>query len=504
MRRAAGMPASATDATTTIKARREERGERELIALAARVVDSPIRTIRLADLADHPDNVRDEPGDVADLMANIKALGLLQHPVVASRDAFLGAYPEYASQIGSRNYVILVGHRRRLACQQLGWTELDARVADELIDADATDVETMIAENILRRALSPIEEARALQRLLERRGGDQRAVAQRFGMSQPWISKRLKLLDLAPELQAGVARPANAADEGPARLSVTDALIYAGLEDPEEQRGAWALAQRQGLKAEAAVTQQRAESRRHAGETQARKRAADEGLPFEAAVAAERLLFEEPDVDAARQGGHLVVTADERGVFAYAAAADSPTASRRPAPRPRHADQSGDRQQARQATAARASACKRIAARKPSTADATRHMAICIAGRNTAFFEALRLAHGWLIASNIGPDERDPEAYRAAVLAGREETTVLQLAWAMALAYDELRAREDRPWDTRDAAHLDRLAHEASYDPTSWEQARLAVARTSTSPSADPPAPASPAGVTSSTSGSKR
>jgi ParB family chromosome partitioning protein len=57
-------------------------------------------------------------------------------------------------------------------------------------------VEIALIENLQREDLNPIEEARGLKRALELPGLSQKALAERLGVSQPWISNRIRVLDL--------------------------------------------------------------------------------------------------------------------------------------------------------------------------------------------------------------------------------------------------------------------------------------------------------------------
>ncbi len=76
--------------------------------------------------------------------------------------------------------------------------------------------EIAIVDNLQRADLSPIDEAQALQDLISERGYTQRQLADRIGKSQTWISQRLNLLKLAPEVAAqviaGDVDPATARD----------------------------------------------------------------------------------------------------------------------------------------------------------------------------------------------------------------------------------------------------------------------------------------------------
>jgi hypothetical protein len=63
-------------------------------------------------------------------------------------------------------------------------------------------VEIALIENLQREDLNPIEEARGLARALQLPGLSQKALAEKLGLSQPWISNRIRLLELPDEILA--------------------------------------------------------------------------------------------------------------------------------------------------------------------------------------------------------------------------------------------------------------------------------------------------------------
>ncbi|MFE1272511.1 ParB/RepB/Spo0J family partition protein [Streptomyces sp. NPDC058758] len=63
--------------------------------------------------------------------------------------------------------------------------------------------EAVVIENIHRKNIPPYKEAEFLQRMVERHGSQEK-VAERIGKSQMYVSNRLALLNLPPELQEAV------------------------------------------------------------------------------------------------------------------------------------------------------------------------------------------------------------------------------------------------------------------------------------------------------------
>ncbi|GII20004.1 ParB/RepB/Spo0J family partition protein [Planomonospora parontospora] len=158
-------------------------------------------TLRLEDLADNPDNPRESLRDLEGLADTIRDEGVLQDLVVVPRDIWLAVHPHHAAQIGDRPYVIQHGHRRRHAAALAGLSEVPVKVRES---AESAEERTLI-ENFQRDDLTPLEEARALQRLMELREISLREACRRVGKSPGWGSQRLVLLRLRPELQQALA-----------------------------------------------------------------------------------------------------------------------------------------------------------------------------------------------------------------------------------------------------------------------------------------------------------
>lgn len=140
--------------------------------------------IPLADIHPSPDNPRDHLYDIDELAMSIQANGLIQ--------------PLIVQQIpGQPGYRIVAGHRRHAAVQRLGWAKAPCVVRrDMLPDAELL---AMLVENGQRAGLDPIEEARAMRRLV-RGGMSVDGVAQQMGRPVSFVRSRLILLDL-PEAE---------------------------------------------------------------------------------------------------------------------------------------------------------------------------------------------------------------------------------------------------------------------------------------------------------------
>lgn len=168
-----------------------------------------LETIPLDKIHPAPDNPRADVGDVTDLAATIKAVGLLQP---------LGVTPDDAG-----GYTLVVGHRRYAALQLLGAADTECKVlAGGKAMTTGDRLESALVENGQRKDLTPIEEAQTYQQLLDEHGYSQRKLADRIGRPQSQISKRLPLLKLPADVQA---------DVDAATLPIADALELVALVD---------------------------------------------------------------------------------------------------------------------------------------------------------------------------------------------------------------------------------------------------------------------------------
>jgi ParB family chromosome partitioning protein len=127
---------------------------------------------------------------LAELAESIKAQGLVQ-PILVRPLARPSAQE-------SQRYEIIAGERRWRAAQMAGLTEIAAVVRDV---PDETAVAMALIENIQREDLNPLEEARALHRLVEEFGLTHQSAADAVGRSRAAVSNLLRLMDLADEVK---------------------------------------------------------------------------------------------------------------------------------------------------------------------------------------------------------------------------------------------------------------------------------------------------------------
>lgn len=131
----------------------------------------------------HPDNPRKNIGDVTDLAASIKANGLLSP---------LSVVPN-----GSR-FRVIAGHRRLMACKQAGTGAVPCFVLQ--LDP-LQQLEAMVTENCQREQLTVLEEADAIQGMLDL-GATTASVAHRLGRSGDYVRDRAKAASIDNEVRA--------------------------------------------------------------------------------------------------------------------------------------------------------------------------------------------------------------------------------------------------------------------------------------------------------------
>lgn len=109
------------------------------------------------------------------------------------------------SSNGKTRYTLIDGERRLKATKLAGLTTIKAFVRDDLINDKTTLVDAIIA-NTQRSDLNPVEEAESFRRLVQEAGFTQARVAKLMGKSQSYVSFRLRLLELEPEIQQFFAK----------------------------------------------------------------------------------------------------------------------------------------------------------------------------------------------------------------------------------------------------------------------------------------------------------
>lgn len=151
-----------------------------------------------------------ESGTLEELAESIRENGLIQ--------------PILVRQLLDGDYELIAGHRRWMAVRKLGQPTIRAIVENR---TDTESAVLALVENIQRRDLDCMEEARAIAGLIESTGMTQQEAARRLGKSQPAVANKLRLLRLPGWVQEIV-------EEG--QLSERHARALLRLEREEDLR----------------------------------------------------------------------------------------------------------------------------------------------------------------------------------------------------------------------------------------------------------------------------
>ncbi|MFE4177173.1 ParB/RepB/Spo0J family partition protein [Streptomyces sp. NPDC056909] len=183
-------------------------------------VELPVTAISL-----NPDNPRSSLGDLTDLVGSMRDHGQKTAISIMGRFAYLEANPGNEDKLEPESrYVAIDGNSRLAAAREAGLTTVKVMLDDELGSNPDEILESALVANIHRQDLDHLDEARALDQLLKVHG-TQEALAARLHRSQGWVSQRLALLGLTPELQQRLESGEESAE----------LLRRVGNKEPEEQ-----------------------------------------------------------------------------------------------------------------------------------------------------------------------------------------------------------------------------------------------------------------------------
>ena len=169
------------------------------------------------ELVDVGANIRHDPGELAELAASIKELGVLSPVEAIGPDA-------------NGRFRLVWGQRRFMASQIAGVTTLPA-IVKQMSEANAPGARRAIeqlAENLQRKSLNDMEEADALAAVL---GHDksltQAELATRLGRSAPWVANTLGLRRAPKLIQDSIRK---------GTLTAAHAKAVSGLPPEEQER----------------------------------------------------------------------------------------------------------------------------------------------------------------------------------------------------------------------------------------------------------------------------
>ena len=167
-----------------------------------------------------------------DLASSIRAQGIVQPIVVRP----------IGKEGGTQRYEIVAGERRWRAAQLAGLAEIPAVVKDI---PDEAAIAMALIENIQRENLNPLEEARALDRLIREFDLTHAEAAEAVGRSRAAVSNLLRLQDLSDkvklllesrQLEMGHARALLGISDAVQQLDAARQVVKKGLSVRETER----------------------------------------------------------------------------------------------------------------------------------------------------------------------------------------------------------------------------------------------------------------------------
>jgi ParB family chromosome partitioning protein len=170
---------------------------------------------------------------IAELAESVRAQGVVQ--------------PVLVRPLADGRYELVAGERRWRAARHAGLATIPAVIRP---GDDRDSLLLALVENVAREDLSPVDEARGYAALMDDFGLALGEVAEHVGRSKPFVSNRLRLLDLPDDvlglverglLSEGHARAVLAVPDNDGRRRLARRIIRAGLSVRAAERAArWA------------------------------------------------------------------------------------------------------------------------------------------------------------------------------------------------------------------------------------------------------------------------
>lgn len=186
--------------------------------LSAKEANTPFKTVPIEALSPGPYQPRKfmNKEKLEELARSIKAQGIIQPILVRKADDLSNEYKINTHPIG---YEIIAGERRWRAAQIAGLAEVPILFRN-LEDSQVMAVS--LIENIQRQELNPIEEAEALQRLIEEFSLSHEKAGEEVGRSREAVSNMIRLLELSAEVREMLALGQLSMGHARALLGLTD------------------------------------------------------------------------------------------------------------------------------------------------------------------------------------------------------------------------------------------------------------------------------------------
>ncbi|MCL2112138.1 MAG: ParB/RepB/Spo0J family partition protein [Clostridiales bacterium] len=172
---------------------------------------------------------------IEELAASIEAQGLIQ-PVVLTK--------------AKTGYELVTGERRWRAIRKLGLKTIPAIILAREVTSEEKALLAII-ENVQRKDLKTLEEAKAYRKIIDKYGMTQEALARAVGKSRPHIANTLRMLALPPEilellhlekLTLGHANALGAVKDTDQQIGLARKIVSKSLSVREAERLAAAIA----------------------------------------------------------------------------------------------------------------------------------------------------------------------------------------------------------------------------------------------------------------------
>ena len=438
----------------------------------------------VADIALNPRNpkARSVGGDLDWLAASVAEIGVIAPVLLTSAEEWIEAYPEDAELIAGASWVLQDGHRRFEAAQRTGRSEVP--YVRRGVDVDETVLR--IATAYHSKKLTPLEEAVNFSWLIEHRSMSTNTIAKQTGLSQTYIARRMRLLDLPDAVQRAVDRGAMSLDAALRLIREADADLVARVGAGVAKR---LEASTDGADDDQAEPQTPApqitvqellneaqEARRVEEATQLAKASADDlGGEFVDDIKSRfpgthkgHRLQSTAQIERAAAKNNLLVAPASYGTEPeyYAVVLEHG----------HDVDYQANREEALriEAAAARAEALKQAVVQTiPSSLLQEALVRITLAGLGLSTIKAGPLAYRLAIHAGLASDQIGDWAWRQMLpmLPGSDQA---KTAWIIALAsIERLTEPAKAAWGPLQQWYFATLSRIAGYTPTPWEQARL-------------------------------
>ncbi len=179
--------------------------------LASRQIETIGRQVAIDELVPNPSQPRQSIGDLEELVASIRNVGILEPLLVRKAD---------------EGFQIISGERRYRAAKVAGLEQVPCIIME--VD-DAEVLEIALIENLQRQDLSPFEESEGLNALVERFGHTHEEVARRIGKSRTSVTETLSLASIPAAVRRRLDK---------AQISTKSILLEIARKDSEEEQAA--------------------------------------------------------------------------------------------------------------------------------------------------------------------------------------------------------------------------------------------------------------------------